>query len=729
MHVQFLENKPNVAGKGPTWLFDLDYLTDYMNYQPVRLENQANNTPGPKETNHSAETKNEDDKSKEDTGLKSKEKLVNKEEQAFLEELERLKRQEKEAYDLAKGLRKEGAQGTKDLLHQIGDARASGTKTVSTASPSRAFSTGESFSLVSINYADQDDSQIPALQDIYDNPSNGVFTNASYDDEGVVTDFTNLETFVDVSPIAKSRIHSIHHTSQILRDPKSAVQTRSKVEKGLAHALVDAMQEELLQFKLQKVWILVDLPKGKRAIGTKWVYKNKKDKRGVVVRNKARLVALGYRQEEGIDYDEVFAPVARIEAIKIFLAFASYMGFIVYQMDVKSAFLYGTIDEEVYVSQPPGFVDPKHPKKVYKVVKALYGLHQAPRAWYATLSAFLEQNGYRRGTIDKALFIKKDKKDIMLVQVYVDDIIFGSTKKSWCDEFEALMKNMFQMSSMGELTFFLGLQVKQKEDGIFISQDKYVGEILKKFDFMSVKHASTPIETHKPLVKDEEATDVDVHLYRSMIGSLMYLTTSRPDIMFAACACSRFQVTPKTSHLHAVKRIFRYLKGKPKLGLWYPRESSFDLVAYSDNDYGGANLDRKSTTGGCQFLSHRLISWQCKKQTIMATSTTEAEYVDAANCCGLFLWIQNQMLDYRFNFMNTRIYIDNESTIRIVKNPVFYSKIKHIEIRNHFIWEAYEKKLIQVLKIHTADNVVDLLTKTFDVSRFNFLVVSIGMMN
>ncbi|GJU95868.1 putative ribonuclease H-like domain-containing protein, partial [Tanacetum coccineum] len=285
----------------------------------------------------------------------------------------------------------------------------------------------------------------------------------------------------------------------------------------------------------------------KKAIGTKWVYRNKKDERGVVVRNKARLVAQGHRQEEGIDYDEVFAPVARLEAIRIFLAFASYKGLIVYQMDVKSAFLYGKIDEEVYVSQPPGFQDPKYPEKVYKVVKALYGLHQAPRAWYATLSTFLLKNGYRRGTIDKTLFLKKDKHDIILVQVYVDDIIFGSTKKSWCDEFEALMKSRFQMSSMGELTFFLGLQVKQKPDGIFISQDKYVAEILKKFDFASVKTAS----------------DVDVHLYRSMIGSLMYVTASRPDIMFAVCACSRFQVTPKTSHLSAVKRIFRYLKGKP----------------------------------------------------------------------------------------------------------------------------------------------------------------------
>ncbi|GJY66768.1 putative ribonuclease H-like domain-containing protein [Tanacetum coccineum] len=579
----------------------------------------------------------------------------------------------------------------------------------------------------------ENDSEIPPLEDIYQNSTDGIFTTSSFDDEGAVADFTNLETVVNVSPIPTSRIHSTHPKALILGDPNSAVQTRSKVNKSSrAHAFVsyvDAMQEELLQFEIQKVWVLVDLPYGKKAIGTKWVYRNKKDERGVVVRNKARLVAQGHRQEEGIDYDEVFAPVARLEAIRIFLAFASYMGFIVYQMDVKSAFLYGKIDEEVYVSQPPGFLDPKYPQKVYKVVKALYGLHQAPRAWYATLSTFLLKNGYRRGTIDKTLFLKKDKHDIILVQVYVDDIIFGSTKKSWCDEFEALMKSRFQMSSMGELTFFLGLQVKQKEDGIFISQDKYVAEILKKFDFANVKTASTPIETQKPLVKDEEASDVDVHLYRSMIGSLMYLTASRPDIMFAVCACSRFQVTPKSSHLSAVKRIFRYLKGKPKLGLWYPRVSSFDLESYSDSDYAGANLDRKSTTGGCQFLGRRLISWQCKKQTIVATSTTEAEYVAAASCYGQVFWIQNQMLDYGFNFMNTKIYIDNESTICIVKNLVYHSKTKHIAIKHHFIRDAYEKKLILVLKIHTDDNVADLLTKAFDVSRFQFLVVTIGMIN
>ncbi|GJW91439.1 hypothetical protein Tco_0168992 [Tanacetum coccineum] len=206
----------------------------------------------------------------------------------------------------------------------------------------------------------------------------------------------------------------------------------------------------------------------------------------------------------------------------------------------------------------------------------------------------------------------------------------------------------------------------------------------------------------------------------SMIGSLMYLIASRPDIMFVVCACVRFQVTPKVLHLNAVKKIFRYLKGQPKLGLWYPRDSPFDLEACSESDYAGASLDRKSTTGGCQFLGKRLISWQCKKQNIVANSTTEAEYVAAANCCGQVLWIQNQMLDYGFNFMNTKIHIDNESTICIVKNLVFHSKTKHIEIRHHFIRDSYEKKLIQVIKIYTDHNIVDLLSKAFDVSSDEF---------
>ncbi|GJY59689.1 putative ribonuclease H-like domain-containing protein, partial [Tanacetum coccineum] len=572
-----------------------------------------------------------------------------------------------------------------------------------------------------------------ADQEKSENGDNATATNADLFDDETEVDMSNITTTYSVPSTPNTRIHKDHSLDHVIGDVQSSVLTRrmtkttneqgfvSDVYKGKTHEDLHTCLFAcfLSQEEPKKVWTLVDLPHGKRAIGTKWVYMNKKDERGIVIRNKARLVAQGYTQEEGIDYDEVFAPVARIEAIRLFLAYASFKDFVVYQMDVKSAFLYGKIEEEVYVCQPPGFEDPEFPDRVYKVEKALYGLHQAPRAWYETLSTYLLDNGFQRGQIDKTLFIKRVKSDILLVQVYVDDIIFGSTKKSLCTEFEKLMHKKFQMSSVGELTFFLGIQVTLKNDGIFISQDKYVDEILKKFGFSTVKKASIPIETSKPLMKDENVKDVDVHLYRSLIGSLMYLTSSRPDIMFAVWACARFQVRPKVSHLHAVKRSFRYLKGQPKLSLWYPKESPFDLEAYTDSDYAGASLERKSIIGGCQFLGSRLISWQCKKQTVVANSTTEAKYVAASNCYGQVLWIQNQLFDYGYNFMNTKIFINNESTIYIVKNPVFHLKTKHTEIRHHFIRDSYEKRLIQVIKIHTDHNVADLLIKAFDVREVN----------
>ncbi|GKA88426.1 putative ribonuclease H-like domain-containing protein [Tanacetum coccineum] len=539
LHITFLKNKLNVAGSEPDWLFDIDLLTNSMNYEPVTTGNQTN--------------RNAEDAVVDDAGKKTTEEPANKGERNG---------QEKKGG----ASNKEGDQNVQDLrakldnlLVQQKQGYANSTNRVSTVIPSVS---DDMQSFINANDLSTDP-LIPDLEDATDILNTGIFSGAYDDeDEGVEANLNNFETTMNVSPIPTTRIHKDHPKEQIIGDPLSAPQTRritkstqehvmvsyikkhrrtnhkdyqnclfvyflSQIEpKKVTQALTDliwieAMQDELLQFRLQK-----------------------KDERGIVVRNKARLVAQGYTQEEGIDYDEVFAPVARIakiEAIRLFFACASFMGFIVYQMDVTSAFLYGTIEEEV----------------------------------------------------------------------------------------------------------------KQKDDGIFISQDKYVADILKKFDFVTVKTATTPIETNKALLKDEEAEDVDVYLYKSMIGSLMYLTAYMPDIMFVVCACTR--------------------------------DSPFDLEAFSYNDYAGASLDRKSTTGGCQFLAAKV------------------------------LWIQNQMLDYGFNFMNTKIHIDNESTICIVKNPVFHSKTKHIEIRYHFIRDSYEKRLIQVIKIHYTDhNVADLLTKAFD---------------
>ncbi|GJY50482.1 putative ribonuclease H-like domain-containing protein, partial [Tanacetum coccineum] len=629
LHIGFLENKPMIEGNGPKWLFDLDSLNQSMNYVPVVAGTFSNDFA---DASYFGDT--------------SPRIVVD----AQIED--------------------------KDDLHDENDENDTTKKSHHDSSLKENVNTATPEDLVG---------PIPTSED------------TQVEDQEI--ELGNIPQSYAVPTTPHTRIHKDHPTEHVIGDVQSSVQTRrmktsyseqgflSAIYEGKSHqdlhtclfacflsqeepkrvskalsdpAWVEAMQDELLQFKLQKVWILVDLPKGHRVIG--------------------------HTQEGGIDYDEVFAPVARIEAIRMFLAYASYMGFMVYQMDVKSDFLYGQIEEEVYVCQLPGFEDPDHPDKVYK--------------------------GH-----------------VLLVQIYVDDIIFGSTKKELCDEFEKLIKDKFQMSSMGGLTFFLGLQAQQKKKGIFISQDKYVHEILRKYNYIDVKSASTLTYLEKPLVQDGDAAEVDEHLYRSMIGSLMYLTTSRPDIMFAVCACARFQVSPKTSHLLAVKRIFRYLKGKPSLGLWYSKDSPLELVAYTDSDYAGATQDRKSTTGGCQFLGNRLISWQCKKQTVVATSTTEAEYVAAASCCGQVLWIQNQLLDYGYNFMNTVIYIDNNSTICIIENPVQHSKTKHIEIRHHFIRDCNAKKLIQMAKIDTEHNVADLLTKGFDAGRFQYLVSSIGMLN
>ncbi|GJX98090.1 putative ribonuclease H-like domain-containing protein [Tanacetum coccineum] len=656
LHIRFSESTPNVVGSGPDWLFDIDALTRTMNYEPIVAGAQSNGFTGTKSSDNAGQTRKETEPVKNyillplwttDPPFSQNPKSS----------------QDDRSKPLIDDEKKVDEDPRKDSEFNVVGGKTS----------------------IELPF----DPNMPALEDysIFDYSNND-------EDDGAEADMNNLDTTIQVSPIPTTRIHKDHPLDQVIGDLQSATQTRKMSKNLKEHGFVstiqqrtnhkdlqnclfacflsqeepkkviyalkdpswiEAMQEELLQFKLQEVWTLVDLPNGKRAIGSKWVFRNKKDERGIVIRNKARLVAQGYTQEEGIDYDEVFAPVARIEAIRLFLAYASFKDFVVYQMDVKSAFLYGKIKEEVYVCQPPGFEDPDFPDRVYKVEKALYGLHQAPRAWYETLSTYLLDNGFlKKGRQLTRPIHQNDKGILLTVQVYVDDIIFVATKKELCIH-------------------------------------------LRKFGFTEVKTASTPMETQKPLLKDEDGEEVDVHMYRSMIGSLMYLTSSRPDIMFAVCACARYQVNPKVSHLHAVKRIFRYLKGQPKLGLWYPKDSPFDLVAYTDSDYAGASLDRKSTTGGCQFLGCRLISWQCKKQTVVANSTTEAEYVAASSCYGQVLWIQNQLLDYGYNFMHTKIFIDN--------NKQFWSTVKaktvNGEVQLHALVDG--KKIIIIESIVRRD--------------------------
>ncbi|GKB60899.1 putative ribonuclease H-like domain-containing protein [Tanacetum coccineum] len=557
-----------------------------MNYQPVTAGNETNKNAGPQETNGntglkknvdagqteeenvstqqyivfplwssiSSSYKSSDDKAKDytvddDACKKTVQEPTSEYDQALKNVLDKMMDQEKEATEQSDAVRKDTPVNT-----------ASASRTFSPVGPSSGplfVPFGGSFPIDVSNLPH--DPLMPELEDTIEIQSTGIFGNA-YDDHdletlntpyadqnvGTEADFNNMEPSTIVSPIPTTRVHSIHLKAQIIGDPKSAIQTRGMTKKNSGeHAMISYIQKQ------------------RRT--------THKDFHNC-------LFSCFLSQEEGINYDEVFSPVARVEAIRLFLAFESFMNFPMYQMDVKSAFIYGTIEEEVYVCQPPGFVDPEFPEKVYKLEKALYGLHQAPRAWYETLSTYLLDNGFHRGQINKTLFIKRLKSDILLVQ---------------------------------------GLQVKQKEDGIFISQDKYIGEILKKFGFLSIRSASTPMETHKALTKDKDGKDVDVHLYRTL---LLYW------------------------------KLF-------------------------------------------QIVTMQVPAWTGNPQ------------------------------------QETKIHVDNESAICVVKNPVYHSKTKHIEIRHHFIRDSYEKRLIEMVKIHTDYNVADLLTKAFDMTRFQFLIASIGLVD
>ncbi|GJW08045.1 putative ribonuclease H-like domain-containing protein, partial [Tanacetum coccineum] len=524
LDVQLSENTPNITGSGPNWLFDIDALTKSMNYKPIVAENQSNGSVGIKAYDNAGKARVEIVPGKDyillplwtqDPSFSSSSK--DSPDAGFKPSRED---QKKDAED--PGNEDSEVPSTEEpRVNQEKDVNVNNTNNINTVSLIvNADGIHDNSVDENIVYGCADDLNMPELEDI-------VYSDDD-EDVGAEADINNLDAFMPVSLIPTTRIHKDHPVEQIIRDLNLAPQTRRMTKNLKEHGLFSSVQQRtnhkdfqnclftcfLSQEEPKKVLQALKEPSWIEAMQEELLqFKNKKDERGIMIKNKARLVTQGYTQEEGIDYDK---------------------------MDVKSAFLYGKIEEEVYVCQPLGCENPDFPDRVYKVEKALYGLHQASRAC--------------------------------------------STKKSLCTDFEEMMHKKFQMSSMGELTFFLGMQVKQNEDGIFIIQDKYVTGILKKFGFSDVKTASTPMETHKPLLKDVDRKDVDKHLYRSMIRSLMYLTSSRPDIMFAVCACARFQVNLKSSHLHAMKRIFRYLKGK--------------------------------------------------KQTVVANSTSEAEYIATLNCCG-----------------------------------------------------------------------------------------------
>ncbi|GKB76170.1 retrovirus-related pol polyprotein from transposon TNT 1-94 [Tanacetum coccineum] len=418
--------------------------------------------------------------------------------------------------------------------------------------------------------------------------------------------------------------------------------------------------------------------------------------------------------------------VARNRGQQNIHANASTKNMIIYQMDVKTAFLNGDLQEEVFVSQPEGFEDQDNPTHVYRLKKALYGLKQAPRAWYDTLSKFLMANNFFKGAVDPTLFTRKSGKHILLVQIYVDDIIFASTDHNACNIFSKEMSSKFQMSMMGQMSFFLGLQVSQSPGGIFINQAKYALETLKKYGMDLSDPVDTPMVDRLKLDEDLMGIPVDQTRFRGMVGSLMYLTASRPDLVFV-CMCARYQAKPTKKHFEAIKRVFRYLKGTINMGLWYPKDNAMSLTAYADADHAGCQDSRRSTSGSAQFLGDRLVSWSSKKQRSTAISTTEAEYIAMSGCCAQILWMRSQLKDYGFDFNKIPLYCDNKSAIALCCNNVQHSRSKHIDIRHHFIREQVENRVVELYFVETNYQLADILTKASPRERFEFLLPRLGM--
>ncbi|KAM2778784.1 hypothetical protein COP1_014123 [Malus domestica] len=443
-----------------------------------------------------------------------------------------------------------------------------------------------------------------------------------------------------------------------------------------------AMDGEIEAIQKNDTWELVILPKGHKAIGIKWVYKTKKNANGEVERYKARLVAKGYSQRARIDHDE----------------------------------------------QPSGYEIKRHEDKVLKLKKALYGLKQAPRAWNSHIDKYFQENNFIKCPHEHALYVKIKDEDILIVCLYVDDLIFTGSNPSMFEEFKRVMTKEFEMTTIGLMAYYLGIEVKQNEEGIFISQESYTKEILKKFKMDDCKPISTPVECGVKLTKHDKEERVDPTFFKSLVGSLRYLTYTRPDILYVVGLVSRYMENPTTTHLKTAKRILRYLKGTVNFGLFYSSSDNYKLAGYSDSDWAGDSGDRKNTTGFVFFMGDTAFTWMSKKQPIVTLSTCEAEYVAATACVCHAIWLRNLLKELSMPQEEpTEIYVDNKSAIALAKNPVFHDRSKHIDTRYHYIRECIARKDVQVEYVKSQDQIADIFTKPLKQEDFIRLRNSIGV--
>lgn len=436
----------------------------------------------------------------------------------------------------------------------------------------------------------------------------------------------------------------------------------------------------------------------------------------------------GYAQVFGVDYSDTFAPVARLDTIRLLLATAAQKGWKVFQLDVKSAFLNGTLQEEIYVEQPEGFVEQGEEEKVYLLKKALYGLKQAPRAWYSKIDEHLSSLGFEKSLSEATLYVKRKENDVLIVSLYVDDLLITGGNAELVDEFKEEMKQVFEMTDLGLMSYFLGMEIKQLENYVFICQKKYAKEILKKFSMEDCKAIDTPINQKENLSKNDEADQVEEGYFRSLVGCLMYLTATRPDIQFAVSLLSRFMHCATETHMKAAKRVVRYIKGTIEFGVKFEKSEELKLLGFSDSDWGGSVDDMKSTSGYCFSIGSGVFSWCSKKQDTVAQSTAEAEFIAATAASNQAIWLRKILSDLQLKqWTNTEILVDNQAAIAISNNPVFHGKTKHFKIKLYFLREVQKDGEIVLVYCKSTNQLADIFTKPLPASKFEELRMKLGV--
>lgn len=491
----------------------------------------------------------------------------------------------------------------------------------------------------------------------------------------------------------------------------------------------DACQDEIESIVKNNTWSLVHLPPKCKAIGLKWVFKVKKNSDGTINKYKARLVAKGYVQKHGVDYDEVFAPVARIETVRLIIGIAASRGWELHHLDVKTAFLHGELKEEVYVSQPEGFIVKGSETKVYKLRKALYGLRQAPRAWNEKLNHVLKGLSFERCLKEPSLYHKKKQGHLLVVAVYVDDLLVTGSSLDMILEFKRDMATRFEMSDLGKLSYYLGIEVIQREGSIVLNQERYATKIIEEAGMKGCNAVHIPMDAGLKINKAEDEEGVDERDYRRNIGCLRYLIHTRPDLAFSVGVLSRYMHDPKASHKAALKQVLRYLQGTLAYGLVFESKAEEGLVGYSDSSFNIDPDDGKSTTGHIFYLGGNPITWCSSKQEIVALSSCEAEFMAATETAKQAIWLQDLLGEIFSKTSDNKVVIriDNKSAIALTKNPVFHGRSKHIHTRFHFIRECVEKNLVRVEHVAGVKQKADILTKALGRIKFKEMRDLIGM--